>query len=841
METPPAKTTTKTRSRNMAADGGLIFDREATLDVLFQSFERASHSKSLQIVTLAADAGFGKTRVLLEFEARIRTTDGPPARVAYGRALAANSVGNGFEPLREALADLLSEEATRGNDKLRTLARAFKDNAPDWLDALPVVGSVLHAAALTVQSSRSDAPVIDSMTAQFLALVRQLTAEQPLVLLLDDLHWADQSTVDLIFSLTQRFQGEPLLLVLAYRNLDTRYKEHQHPLRQAIWRVERYATVIEAPMPLLSPDSITRLVAATLGEVPASPVVDWIERYSEGNPLFVHEFLWHLTDLRARTGEPVDLLVDRAHLQALPRTLEAILADRLESLDYEEVRVLQLAAIIGPLFTPDEVVALSDLGLEPTMRALRCLCQRMGLIRAAPSGNSYTFFHGLVREYILLRLKAEDIVDYRRIHSAWAEYLARQVDEKHEWLEEVAFHYHEAGRHAEALHSCLRVGESLRMKGAISEAARFFEWALEHADALPSREDSFRCRWRLAQVRQELIHTNEAIRLLRQAGEWSSGGSISPGERARYALDLAKAYRMEEYWDDARAQLAELRQNKESLDKESQALLHVVEAEVAMCGEPVDRGLAEDALVKAKALSDDAALLASIYGHLGFLALARDDLSGSRYLIDLARRTSLQAPNPGRQYETLLWSAKWYLACLQLDDAQRDLDDMVSLCERLGVGLAVAHHCRDTGRRAALSGDLDGSIAAYEKYASHMLLDDSWTVRAVSYSFMQVLELKAEVSSAFAAEFGTGLASTLEAGRHWRSQRALLRGHLLTAAEAVRSGKDAHAALVDAGMEAVWKRREARAAVQIFNLHTGDVCEFRRRHGFAVPRPATLQ
>jgi predicted ATPase len=292
---------TASRSTARVAEVGL-FDRDDALRSLLRRYEEVRDTGSLGIVAVSGDAGLGKTRLLLEFEARLRAGDETP-RAAYGRALASNSVGNGFQPLREALADLLVEEEKKGRDRLRRLGSLIKDTAPDWLDALPVVGGVLHAAAVTAQQATASESVPDSMNAQFVALLEEVAGDRPVVLLLDDLHWADASTVDLLFFLSQRLR-KPVLLVLAYRALDLRGREDHHPLRQALWRMERYCPVQPVELRPLTAGSLARLAEQVLASRIVDPdLVQWLARASEGNPLYVQEYLWYLQDTHAKAHD----------------------------------------------------------------------------------------------------------------------------------------------------------------------------------------------------------------------------------------------------------------------------------------------------------------------------------------------------------------------------------------------------------------------------------------------------------------------------------------------------------------------------------------------------------
>jgi predicted ATPase len=183
-----------------------LYQREGAMQELLGALDDVTRDGTMRLVELRGDAGLGKTRLLVEFEAAARATDsGSGARFAYGRALAAHSQGNGFQPLREALSDLFSD--TTGG-ALRRLARSLTDNAPAWLNALPAVGPAAQALAQTVRDARRGAEGLgESVNEQFARFLRDATDDVALVLMLDDLHWADESTVDLLFYLTQTVTG----------------------------------------------------------------------------------------------------------------------------------------------------------------------------------------------------------------------------------------------------------------------------------------------------------------------------------------------------------------------------------------------------------------------------------------------------------------------------------------------------------------------------------------------------------------------------------------------------------------------------------------------------------
>ena len=824
---------TASRSTARAAEVGL-FDREDALRSLLQRYDEVRDTGSLGIVAVSGDAGLGKTRLLIEFEARLRAGDDVP-RVAYGRALASNSVGNGFQPLREALADLLVEEEKKGRDRLRRLGSLIKETAPDWLDALPIVGGVLHAAAVTAQHATASESVPDSMNAQFAALLELVAGDRPVVLLLDDLHWADASTVDLLFFLSQRLR-KPVLLVLAYRALDLRGREDHHPLRQTLWRMERYCPVQPVELRPLTAASLTRLAEQVLASTTVDPdLVRWLARASEGNPLYVQEYLWFLQDTHAKAHDSPEWITsfdpaDAEDTVGLPRTLEAIVAERIEDLGYEDLRVLQLAAVIGPVFGRDELLALSDMGAEPTKRALRFLCQRIGLVRATESGNAYTFYHGVIRDYVRQRHEADDPLDYREVNRLRADYLAERPVDRLDWHEDVALHFHEARADEEALIYALEAAEAARGVGALSEAIRFLGWAVEHADRGGYAQESVSTRWQLGSAQQELIRTDEAVRSLEEAAARQSRAQLGEVEQFDLLLEVARAHRMEEDWAKARGYLGRARAIEGPVDADRRAYLRLVDAEINLSGEPRDLSAAEALLDEAEALAASPRHLAGIYGHQAFVALARDRVQDSWNLFEEVSRLAAVSGSTGRVYESHLWRAKHHLACLRLTDAQHELDVMAELAERLGVGQTVAHHRRDSGRRLALAGQPAQAAAEYAAYLSHMLDNQAWTSRAITYLLLQAHELADQVSPAAAAEFLADLSGCVGDAPQLEIFKAAAR----SMHGALARPDDPRTGLRQAGLEGYLITPASAATNLIFRFHIDDLASFRRRHGFAV-------
>jgi tetratricopeptide (TPR) repeat protein len=835
----------RTRSRPGNRDDWKLLDRDETLARLEAAYQRAATGQ-LSIFTIAGEAGLGKTRLLLEFEDRLRAMT-PRPLVAYGRALAANSVGNGFQPLREAVADLLSDTTTTNAQRLRRFLKSMRAVAPEWLAALPAVGEVARAAVLTFEELTGQAGAVStSMNAQFGQLVRQFTDEGTLVLLLDDLHWADDSTVDVLFYLSQQLLEVPLLLVLAYRQTDLHDRGRIHPLRQALLRIERYCEIDNLTLSPLTRHSVMYLAQTRLGVPPSPRLVEWLLERSEGNPLFIHEYLVYLHDRLRMSGRPIstgqiDELV--SSMADIPRRLSVIIDERLESLGADELRILQLSAIIGPAFTVSDVLTLSDLGEETTRRALRSLSQQSGLIRAGGQGE-YTFFHGLIRDHTVRRLHAQDRVDYTELHRRRGLALERAGIDTLERLEAAAYHFHEAAAHQAALTYATRAGETVGELGAISEARTYFTWSIEHADALDAVSEGVAARRRLAAIDQELIRTDRAVQTLEEA---TTLARRDLGDQAdlQLTLELARAYRMEERWAAAHAALDNARRQatQGGTAGEQAANLALMAGELLLCGQPRNVAQAQGYFQEAAARTDDPFLLASAFGHLGFVALAQDDVPDATAWFQRALQQAHTSQRPGRIYEAHLWQAKLALATLQLDDADAELQELTRLSDHYGVASTVAHHLRDAGRRAALLGEVDQALPAYAAYLERMLAvaNGSWRIRAQMYLYLQAKELTEERGAAAAAELAAALGPHLQERFADSGHIDALVRQLGVVEQALTTNRSVFEALRNAELLDFWGTAEAEAARWVFTFHIDDLYRFRRNHGFQLPAADGIQ
>ncbi|MCP2337243.1 helix-turn-helix transcriptional regulator [Actinomadura rupiterrae] len=399
--------------------------RAAELAALAEAFA----DPGVTAVLVAGDAGLGKSRLVAEFAAR----HAAGARTVSGDCLELD--GLPYAPhvtvARRLVAELGPERASRlvpGGGR-RGLAR--------WL---PVFGR--------------PEPVSDpslGRTALFedvLALVAAAAADRPLVVVLEDLHWADPSSRDLLTFLVRNLTGANLLIVGTYRPVPD-----GHPLRRALTALTRSPSVRTLePAPLDAAD-LRELVASRLGGAPPGRLAAEIVRRSEGNPLFAEA----LADAGpSSTPTPLrDLLL--TGFRALP--------------DASRDVVRTLSAAEGPAGF-DLLAAVTGLPETDLEAALRVAIEQRVLVR--PSAGCHAFAHDLVRQAVY-----EDLLpsERTRLHLRFGRVLQADpsLTRRDRALPLLAAHWHAAGERDEALAACWRAAQAAADQHAYPEQLRMLE------------------------------------------------------------------------------------------------------------------------------------------------------------------------------------------------------------------------------------------------------------------------------------------------------------------------------------------------------------------------------
>ena len=438
-----------------------LVGRERELARLSQSYADAVSQRRCELFTLLGTAGVGKSRLVREFLATV----GDEARILRGHCLPYGE-GITYWPLAEALKDAAvideSDDRAAAQRKLLALVDGERD-------------AELLAGRLATAIGLSDDPAPQSEL--FWAVRRtleHLADQRPLVVVWEDIHWAEPTFLDLIDHLTDWSRDAPIFLLTPARPelLDAR----------AGWGGGKHnaSTILLEALP---PDAAGRLIDALPGGSELPEVLRArIAAAAEGNPLFTEELLGmladdgvlHVVDGRWRVAG------DLAQL-AIPPTIQALLAARLDRLSVGERQVAGRASVVGRTFEPEAVAALSKAGGDSALTAQLMALVRKELVRPDRSevtgGDAFKFRHILIRDAAYDSLPKRERADLHERFADWLESAA--ADRVAEFGEIIGHHLEQAYQYQNELGAEPSVALGERASHWLAAAARR---AFERAD-----------------------------------------------------------------------------------------------------------------------------------------------------------------------------------------------------------------------------------------------------------------------------------------------------------------------------------------------------------------------
>jgi DNA-binding CsgD family transcriptional regulator/tetratricopeptide (TPR) repeat protein len=410
---------------------------------------------------ISGEAGVGKSRLVDELEAM---AEGREMQVLRGACANLGEGGLPYGPLVEAfrtLAHELSPEtriAVVGPDGA-DLARLVPALAPDTLPA--------DAPGATAGSAITGEWAQKRLLEAILGIIQRLSARTPVLVVIEDLHWADPASLDALAYLVRSLRSEPVTLALTVRSDEL---HRRHPLRPWLAELERTGRVERIDLERLGERATADLVGAILDSAPDHDLVRRLHLRSDGNPFFIEELL------------AADGATDAGRL---PPTLREILLARLGALPDAVRPVLAVAAVAGHAVDHDQLAAVTRLGDDELDGALRRAVEGQVLI----AGSGYYFRHALLQEAAY-----DDLLpgERQRLHRAIAADLASRpvpsgAAAAGHWAE-LAHHWSAARDDQRALEASARAAVAAADAYAYADARRHAEHALELWPSVPDPE-----------------------------------------------------------------------------------------------------------------------------------------------------------------------------------------------------------------------------------------------------------------------------------------------------------------------------------------------------------------
>ena len=476
-----AKVTEKAAPLRAAATAGAaqgeIVDREAELARLNAELAESAEGRR-RVVFLSGEAGCGKTALI---DAFTRQADGDML-VARGQCVPGAGGSEDFYPVTEALGQLCA--SPEGEAACRTLARL----APAWLRT---IGRITESGS----ADASSADAAERRPGSLCAALEEISAAKPLILVLEDLQWADDATLDLIAALARRRAPAKLMVLATYR---LRRVAANHPLkelRQELLMQRLCTEVVLGPLPRAA---LLKLLGRELGqeELPAG-LGAFLHQRAEGNPLFAIVILRHLIaqgllTQRERDGKARwELAADFEENAGVPDELAQMVELEIERLSPPEQRLLEAGSLMNVAFPAWAVAAALEEDPVETEEACEALARKAHFVERAgqdelPDGSHSAFFafsHGIYREVLYQRQAASRRA---RRHVRIAERLGELFAGREAHVaREMAMHYEAAGSWRPGVQALRVAARFARDRRSQAEAAELLERALRIAEHRP--------------------------------------------------------------------------------------------------------------------------------------------------------------------------------------------------------------------------------------------------------------------------------------------------------------------------------------------------------------------
>ena len=470
-----------------SAHVGVTVGRVAELEQLRRALARARAAQR-QIVFVTGEAGIGKSTLVDCFLASPELWAAPPL-IGRGQCVEPAAAGEPFLPLLEALSEVCRQA---GGSRV---VEVLRQHAPMWLAQLPAFLS--SAERLSIQSEISGA-ARERMLRELGDAVDVLAATVPVVLVLEDLHWADRGTIDVISYLARRRAAARLLLIGTYRPVNVLVTDH--PLKVVKRDLQARQLGHEVALSFLTEGAVADFLVARFAASRFPPdLACAIHQQTDGNPLFMVAVVDFLVgrDWIARRDGQWRLTVPLAQVHVgVPDSLKHMIERQIDECEPESVALLEIASLLGSEFSSQPLAGAADADQESVEAHCDALAGKQQIVRAVgvsewpdgTVGSRYAFVHALYQKALSDRVAP---ARRRRLHQRIAQRIERGWGTRAaDVCVELAAHFDRGGDRARAVKYLRESAARALQRGSAGDARVAIENALARLGNGPETADS---------------------------------------------------------------------------------------------------------------------------------------------------------------------------------------------------------------------------------------------------------------------------------------------------------------------------------------------------------------
>lgn len=518
--------------------------RETELNRIKAAMDQALSGDG-RLMFLAGSEGTGKSRLIQEF---LDHAEERGMWTLVGNCMY-QEMAIPYQPFIDALGRRFSTTSPVGQARFR---RHLLEDYPDIAALMPHIWSAQERSELEKNEPITLTPNAEQLRLfqSILNLMFEMADERGIVLCMDDLHWGDTGSVQLLHYLARQLQGHRICLIAAYRPEEVQ-ETSEAPFVETLHRLQAEDLGELVTVDNLDEPAIRKMVHEITGSraVPVT-VSDRVYNESGGNPLYAIEILKWWRD-RSQTHVLDQNTLDNLEgtVELIPPRITDLIARRLNRLHDNERELLEVAAVGGVRFDANDLATTLEIGRMETLRQLNRLERRHGIILPVV-GPVYQFAHGKIQDVLYQELP--DVLR-QEYHAAWGRMLLARKDAGEDIpVERLANHLYLGGDEDKALPFLMQAGERAQKMSAFREARRYWEQAeiILSEDEDERVEDKIKVLLELARVYYDSGNWDAATEHNKKAfGLGEKNQDLSA--RARALIQLGAILLAQNKWDAA--------------------------------------------------------------------------------------------------------------------------------------------------------------------------------------------------------------------------------------------------------------------------------------------------